>query len=57
MQLTDQERNVYVVIMNMDKTIKELMLQRDVLAAMLPSTSKAKRCKISTLKELRTAKK
>jgi hypothetical protein len=56
MQLTDQQRNVMLIIVNMDKTIKELMLQRDALAAMLPSTGKVKSCKVRSLKEIREGK-
>jgi len=55
--LTPEQRNVHMIILNMDKTIRELMLQRDALATMLPSTVRVRGCKVRSLKEIREVKK
>jgi len=54
--MTDAERTTRLIILNLDSTIKDLMLQRDALAAMLPTTNKVRAGRVRTLKEIREGK-
>lgn len=57
MPLTDAERNVYMIIMTMDRNIKELMNARDALAATLPNQKTVRRVRIPTMAEIRGKRK
>lgn len=56
MPLTDNDRNIQMVIINMDRTIKDLMNQRDALAAMLPNKKKVRSVGFISLADLRKSR-